>query len=489
MPNRFLLCAVSWVSVVPFVIGRSPAFAASASIDPTEKKIGLSLAAGRHDRLDFPLSVLIDAGKAASVFVEYPDGSLGRAQLVEPGIGNAAGRGTGKKELHFLAPKMAKGEILKVVAKLSAQPVEGRTYVWTGEPRQSRRLSCGQCHQGLAVPTGDELRQERKVMEETGKPPPLNLPRILPTSKGRDFRWHAKLGRYQTSACWECHARHMVQYEFGQSIDRDLPWAPDPAQAECATQPPAVGSVFYRVFRTRRDRAVSHPLQAGSTASIGAPTWAIHYGFQRATVGARACSDVLQQHGSTLSEEAGKFIGRHCVLIDWVGKIDGRRTTIAREERQLTVKDLRGRNGSYAMWIDFASMLRPAAGPVRLDGSAPLGGFRFVPSVDAGTAPEYRESNCWRASTFVSEATTYTAVCFNHSSNPEPLPHESAHQNSDRGPLPLVGAIGYRFSAGSDGQKPILVHYRLWIQGGRMPDGEIRSLADDFREPIRIEVK
>jgi hypothetical protein len=190
-----------------------------------------------------------------------------------------------------------------------------------------------------------------------------------------------------------------------------------------------------------------------------------------------------------LSEEAGKFIGRHCVLVDWVGNTQAKRKAIAREERQLTVKDFRGRNGSYAMWIDFASTLNPAAGPMTLDGASPLAGFRFVPSVDAGTNPEFRESNAWRASTFVSEGTTYTAVCFNHPGNPKPIVEARAGRNCDRDPAGPVGGVGYRFSAQSDEHNPLFVHYRLWIQGGRMPSEEIQSMANDYLEPIKTEVK
>ena len=496
MRNQLISSIVTLLAVVCFATYRSPVSAAEArsdpagkESDPTEKKIALSLQAGRHDRSEVFVSVLIDAGRARSVFVEYADGTLGRAQLADPGMLNASCRGQGKKELHFVAPKMAKGETAGVVAALSERPIEGRTYVWSGEPRQNRRVSCGQCHQGLAMPTGEALRQERKVLEETGKPPALDLPRILPTSQGRDFRWHEKLARYQTSACWECHARHMVQYEFGQSLERDLPWAPDPPHRTGASKPPAVRSAFYTVFRVRGDRAVSHPLSSGDVSPDGARNWEIHYGFQRATVDGRHYADVLQEHAGILSEEAGKFIGRHCVLIDWVGDAHAKRKVIAREERQLTVKDWRGRNKSYAMWIDFASTLKPAAGAVRLDGGGAPAGFRFVPSLDEGTTPEYRESAAWRAITFVSEGTTYTAACFNHPGNPEPPAEESADRNRDRGATGLVRGVGYNFSAECDARHSLLVHYRLWIQGGRMPSEEIQSMSDDFLEPIKIEVK
>jgi hypothetical protein len=135
------------------------------------------------------------------------------------------------------------------------------------------------------------------------------------------------------------------------------------------------------------------------------------------------------------------------------------------------------------------STLRPAAGAMRLDGAGSAAGFRFVPSLDEGTAAEYRESADWRAITFVSEETTYTAACFNHPSNPKPRAAESAKQDPNRDPAGPVRGTGYSFSAECDPVNSLLVHYRLWIQGGRMPSEEIQSMADDFLDPVKIEVK
>ena len=492
MRKRVTFSIITLLVAVSAMMCQRPVAAADRSPSLAEKRLTLSLDAGEHDRSDVValVSALIDAGKAKSVYVEYADGSLGRAQLAEPGMLNASSRGPGKMELHFVAPKMAKGETATVVALLSEKPVEGRTYVWTGEPRQSRRVSCGQCHQGLALPTGEELRHEHEVLEKTGTPPPLSLPRTFPTSRGRDFRWHEKLGKYMTSACWQCHARHMVQYEFGQSLDRDLLWAPDPPHATNA--PPAVRSVFHTVFRVRHDRAVTHPLPIEDVSSDATARWRIQYGFQRATVGSEVCSDILQQHAGILSEEAGKFIGRHSVLVDWVGNTDGKKTLVAQEERELMVKDWRGSNRSYAKWIDFVSTLKPVAGVVRFDDADALSGFRFVPSLDEGVTPEYRESADWKAITFVSEATTYTAVCFNHSSNPKPLAEESAERSrpaENSGGNGRVPAVGYAFSAQLEDGNPLQVRYRLWIQGGRMPTEEIQAMSNDFLAPINIDVK
>ena len=478
-----LVCAMTCASFVA---------AADSPKDPTERRLTLSLDAGQHDRPESPASVLIDAGKANSVYVEYADGSPGRAQLADPGMLNASSRGPGKKELHFMTPKMAKGETATVVVLLSEKPVAGRTYVWTGEPRQSRRVSCMQCHQGTAFPTAAELRHERETLAQTGSPPPLNLSHLLPTAKGRDFRWHEKLQTYESSACWECHGRQMFQYEFGQSLDRDSAAAPDAPHVTDSTQPPPVRSVFHTIFREKDNRTVTHPLPIEDVTSDETARWRIQYGFQQATVGGAACSDILQQHVAILSEEAGKFIGRHNVLIDWTGNTNGKRTVIAREERELMVKNLRGNNRTYAKWFDFVSTLTPVAGDVQFEGVDLLSGFRFVPSLDEDTTPEYRETADWRAITFVSEMTTYTAVCFNHPHNPKPRVETPTGQgstgpkSSGSGP---ARAVGYTFSAQLAAPSPLVVHYRLWVQGGRMPTEEIQSMSDDFVDPIQMSAK
>lgn len=222
------------------------------------------------------------------------------------------------------------------------------------------------------------------------------------------------------------------------------------------------------------DRTFSDNLPGGELASGRALPCGIHFGFERATGDAGPCADIVQQHDGILSEEAGKFIGRHCVLIKWVGN----KGEIAREERQLTVKNERASNRRFALWIDFASKLTSVDGTVRVDD--PLAGFRFIAPIDAGTPPEFRESDQWKAITFAFEETTYTAVCFNHPSNPEPLIDESADRSG------IGRGIGYGFSAEFDERNPLTVHYRLWIQEGEMPMGEIRSMSNDFLEPIRV---
>jgi hypothetical protein len=379
-----------------------------------------------------------------------------------------------------------------------------------------------QCHQGVRFPTAQELREERRMLQESGKVPPMELPRIRPTMKGRDFRWHETLQKYVPSTCWECHGRHMIQYEFGQPFGSDFPGASDLNDEIGLEKRPGIRSVYHKVFRMRGDRAFERVSTPGGAAAEGLLPCGIHFGCADATLRREGgdssaaspvhCTDIVQRHRRILSEEGGKFIGRHVVLIDWIagacrspgetlaagqdgtssngtktaqagGEDKARpRRVIAREERQLTVKNMRARYGSLPLWIDFVSRLESTGGvllPAPPHGSH---GFRFVPPVDAGTTPEYRESDHWRAITFVYLGTTYTAACFDHPDNPRPPSARSPR----RAP---IHQIGYGLAAQIDRGNPLVFHYRLWVQGGRMSSEDIRSMSADFLHPIEIEVE
>ena len=102
----------------------------------------------------------------------------------------------------------------------------------------------------------------------------------------------------------------------------------------------------------------------------------IFFAFNKVTYGnGKKCDvwhctgDAYQSHEKTLSEEAGVVLGRHRVEIAWhgVGK-----EVFAREERELTVYNVPG-----GRLVEFASKVRTADGPVKLDGDPQHAGFHF----------------------------------------------------------------------------------------------------------------
>src|SRR5581483_6029743 len=67
--------------------------------------------------------------------------------------------------------------------------------------------------------------------------------------------------------------------------------------------------------------------------------------------------------------EAGPVLGRHRVRVNWHGE---KKEKFAEEERELTVYRIPG-----GQLVEFASLLRPTAGPVHLDGDPQHAGFQF----------------------------------------------------------------------------------------------------------------
>lgn len=445
-------CAATLISLLQLW----PAFAARAEYPgPDARRVTLQVHAGDHDRVNVPVSVLVDAPEAKSVWMELEDGSFDRAGVVAPGIEHAAAQG--RKELFFSVNNLKKGEVLNLVARLSPHPVEHRGYVWTGEPRQSRRLSCVPCHQGLALPTAEELQQEREVMAATGKPPPMPGFPPLPTTKGRDFRWHEELKSYQHSACFECHGRHFVEYRFGQPVGPGTKWAPEPSPCgvkECE-------SVYYRVFRVKGDQALT---QSSGISPPGLPP-GIHFG---------AGSGLQQRHVRILSEEANKFIGRQRVLVNWV---DRQERILVEEERQLTLKNMRAANGSLALWIDCVSRLQPSRDTGE-EVENRVAGWRFAFPADEDVRVAYRQGAGWQAATFTADGHGHTAACFAGPAGGRPADPRAPEGGQ---------AIGFDFPFDPGSPEPQKVRCRLWLQGGEMSESEIESLAAHFQDPLRIE--
>src|SRR5262245_9466159 len=100
------------------------AFGATSSFEFT-------VAAGRHERNNVPVRVPLPRGQIgqepiASVSLAGADGKLIPAQWTGPGLtSNAAG------ELHFILPRLAAGESIRLKATLSTQPPSsGASFTW-----------------------------------------------------------------------------------------------------------------------------------------------------------------------------------------------------------------------------------------------------------------------------------------------------------------------------------------------------------------------
>src|SRR5205823_2983307 len=103
----------------------------------------------------------------------------------------------------------------------------------------------------------------------------------------------------------------------------------------------------------------------------------IFFGFNKVTYGDghkadvwHCTGDAYQSHDGFLGQAAGEMLGRHRVKIGWHGE---KKETFAEEERELTAY----RRIGDGFLIEFASVVRPKADRVRLDGDPQHAGFHF----------------------------------------------------------------------------------------------------------------
>ena len=127
---RTLFCATLLSCVLT-----GPAMAAGESQE-------LVVDAGKHDRINTPVTVLIDAPQGAkSVTLTDADGNKLPAQLTAPGLRNASAKG--KRELHFILPSLKQGASMKLTAGFSTAAAE-EAFRWKSTPDESSELRLGE---------------------------------------------------------------------------------------------------------------------------------------------------------------------------------------------------------------------------------------------------------------------------------------------------------------------------------------------------------
>ncbi|NQU25645.1 MAG: PmoA family protein [Candidatus Nealsonbacteria bacterium] len=101
----------------------------------------LTIKAGKHDRQNTPVSVLIPAAaEMKSALLADNGGTRIQAQLTAPGL--LAGSAEGKRELHFILPSLKKGQSISLEATLSSDPPAGG-FAWQDTPGKHTELSYG----------------------------------------------------------------------------------------------------------------------------------------------------------------------------------------------------------------------------------------------------------------------------------------------------------------------------------------------------------
>jgi hypothetical protein len=230
----------------------------------------------------------------------------------------------------------------------------------------------------------------------------------------------------------------------------------------------------------------------------------IFYGFNRIAYGDGKTADTWhctngahQSHDRFTAGEAGPVLGRHRLAISWYGQ---ERQAFVNEERELTVYNVPG-----GQLIEFASRLRPSAGPVKLDGDPQHAGLHFradnevfartsqqtifvrpdgtgKPGATRNWDPKTRQGPVnlpWNGMSFVLNSKRYTVAYLDHPKNPK----EARFSERE------YGRFGSYFEYILVKDKPLDVNYRFWLQEGLMKPEEISVLSMSFVNPVHASVK
>lgn len=254
--------------------------------------------------------------------------------------------------------------------------------------------------------------------------------------------------------------------------------------------------VFHHLFDPTGSRLVTKGPGGRYTHHRG-----LFYGFNRITYGDGIKADIWhctgnvhQSHEEFLLSEAGPVMGRHRLAIDWNGQD---KQPFAKEQRELTVYHVPG-----GQMVEFASVLKPTDGPVRLDGDPQHAGFHFRASnevADSTNSETYYlrpdgkgETGAtrnwpnqrghvnlpWNCMSFVMGDARYTAVYLDRPDNPK----EARFSERD------YGRFGSYFEYDLSEENPLVVNYRVWLQEGEITAETARRLSLDFVEPVQVEV-
>jgi|SRR5579864_5745695 len=229
----------------------------------------------------------------------------------------------------------------------------------------------------------------------------------------------------------------------------------------------------------------------------------VFYGFNKISYNGKQADTWHCRTGeSTVAGEkqlaqVGTMFALHRLPVTWNGQ-DGK--PFAEENRQLLFMPFA--NGTM---IDFTSVLTTSLPEgVKLDGDPQHAGFHFR----ANSAMEKDTKNTyflrpdgkgelgveknweaktkkgpvnlpWDAMSFMLEGKRYTVLYLDHPSNPKEA------RQSER----CYGRIGTYFEYQLTPQKPLVVHYRLWIQEGEMTVEQCEALSKAFTTEVKVVAK
>jgi hypothetical protein len=319
----------------------------------------------------------------------------------------------------------------------------------------------------------------------------LRLRATLPTEsppRGDTFSWQDKAGDFT-----ELHfgTRPVLRYHY-RAYDESSKESRDRTY-----------KVFHHLFSPKGDVLTTGGLS--DDPDVHSPHHrGIFFGFNRIRYGNGKTADTWhctngahQSHDRFLASEAGPVLGRHRLAISWHGQD---KQAFAQEERELTVYNVPG-----GQLVEFASRLRPSAGPVKLDGDPQHAGVQFrannevfaktsaqtifvrpdgtgKPGATRNWDPTTRQGPvnlAWDAMSFVLRSKRYTVAYLDHPRNPK----EARYSERE------YGRFGSYFEYTLEKDKPLVVNYRFWLQEDLMKPAEVAVLSTNFVEPVGGSVK
>ncbi len=421
---------------IPTLILAALVCATSSSQAAESHSFTLTVSAGKHNRANVPVRVLVDVPKKLSevttAAVTDADGKRTTAKVTAPSLlakMNDPAEGCVGRELHFVLPKLQAGQSQTLSATISPDvPPSLELFRWTETEGRYTELSFGKrpvlryMHEKLDESTAARREETYKVFHHVFDPTGETV-----VTKGPG-------GRYS-------HHRGLF-YGFNK---------------------------------------VNYVTEDGKAQSCD--IW--------------HCRNAHQSHLETLAKEEGPVLGRHRVLVGWHGPD---KQIFAKEERELSVYNtpggtliefasrLRPNEGVAQIKLDgdpqhagfhfrasdeVASQTSKQTYYLRPDGKDKLGATRNWPG------NRQHVNLPWNAMSFVVGGQRYTCCYIDRPQNPK----EARFSERD------YGRFGSYFQYDLSSEKTLDLNYRIWLQSGEMNEEQVHSLSNDFVEPTIAKIE
>jgi hypothetical protein len=393
--------------------------------------VALTVSAGKHDRINVPVCVLLEVPAAAADWkvarIEQPgDGKPLVGQLTRPGLlaeARPAGKGRVRSELHFVLPSLKAGKTLSLRATLDEDLVALPVFAWRDTPGQFSELALG----------------DRPVLRYVYRP----LDDSTPQKREETYKvFH-----------------HLY----------------DPAGKRLVTKGPGGQFTHHRgLFYGFR--------KVGYGAGAEVDTW-------------HCTGDTHLGHEKFLAEESGPVLGRHRILVSWHGKGNEVFAREQREVTAYNVPggtliewasrletaggpvtlDGDPQHAGFHFRADNEVAAKTSKQTVytRPDGTDQPGKTRNWPDVKTHV------NLPWDAMTFTLGDQKFTAAYLDRPDNPR----EARFSERD------YGRFGSYFVTEVTDRKPLAIRYRVWLQEGPMTPAEVAARSADFVEPVEVAVK